>query len=402
MAHHALELLAGLDGQPVPHVVTLADPQSLETLAIGSCGRAHFLAGRLDVAREWLERSLATAGAAYSGWKIGILGSLALVEAWTGRLERAQAQADEALGVAREVGLLVHPVTADAFLASSLVALERGQPRHAALALREGCLRAETNRRSPLSWVGRLLAAELLAAEGRADQAVAAIAEARRALGSPPPPVVDESLVALQCRLFRLDGHPEEAERLLRDQPSGASPIAFESVAAALALGQFDRARKRLDGVGWMDTGPTRTVEHQLLLAWLATAEGHDVEAGHHLREATETAAAYGLIEVLARGGPTVAGLLAERTEEAALRDQVRARAQETVAPAGHDLLDPLTDRELEILTYLPSRLTNAELAQQCYVSVNTIKTHMAHIYRKLDVVNRNEAITRARALVLL
>ena len=64
--------------------------------------------------------------------------------------------------------------------------------------------------------------------------------------------------------------------------------------------------------------------------------------------------------------------------------------------------MDPLTDRELEILSYLPTRLTNSEMAQRCYVSVNTIKTHMTHIYRKLDVANRNGAIHRAREMGLL
>jgi LuxR family maltose regulon positive regulatory protein len=65
-------------------------------------------------------------------------------------------------------------------------------------------------------------------------------------------------------------------------------------------------------------------------------------------------------------------------------------------------MADPLTDREMEILSLLPSRSTNTELAERCYVSVNTIKTHMAHIYRKLDVANRNGAILRAREMGLL
>lgn len=65
-------------------------------------------------------------------------------------------------------------------------------------------------------------------------------------------------------------------------------------------------------------------------------------------------------------------------------------------------LVEPLTDRECEILNYLPSRLTNSEMAAHCYVSVNTIKTHMTHIYRKLDVVNRNDAIRRAQEIGLL
>ncbi|HEX3979786.1 MAG TPA: hypothetical protein VHW93_01095, partial [Acidimicrobiales bacterium] len=166
MAHTALELLGGLDGRPIPMMMNLSDPQSLETMVLGSCGRGHFLAGRMEQAREWMQRGLDSAGVAYSAWRIGILGSLALVEAWCGRLERAQALADEALGVAREVGILTHPITADAYLAASLVALERGQPRRAALALREGCLRAEANKRIPLVWIGRLLSAELQAAEG--------------------------------------------------------------------------------------------------------------------------------------------------------------------------------------------------------------------------------------------
>ena len=65
-------------------------------------------------------------------------------------------------------------------------------------------------------------------------------------------------------------------------------------------------------------------------------------------------------------------------------------------------LVEPLTDRELEILSYLPSRLTNSEMARRCYVSVNTIKTHMSHIYRKLNVANRNAAIDRAQEIGLL
>jgi LuxR family maltose regulon positive regulatory protein len=68
----------------------------------------------------------------------------------------------------------------------------------------------------------------------------------------------------------------------------------------------------------------------------------------------------------------------------------------------GIELVEPLTDRELEILSYLPSRLTNTELADHFYVSVNTIKTHMAHIYRKLGVANRNRAISRAREIGIL
>jgi LuxR family maltose regulon positive regulatory protein len=95
-----------------------------------------------------------------------------------------------------------------------------------------------------------------------------------------------------------------------------------------------------------------------------------------------------------------VAGL---RGVEPTFREAILRRSRESSSPPPeNELIDPLTDRELEILSYLPSRATNSEMAERCYVSVNTIKTHMAHIYRKLDVINRNGAILRAQEIGLL
>jgi LuxR family maltose regulon positive regulatory protein len=61
-----------------------------------------------------------------------------------------------------------------------------------------------------------------------------------------------------------------------------------------------------------------------------------------------------------------------------------------------------LTARELELLSFLPTRLTSPEIAARWFVSVNTIKTHLAHLYRKLGVADRNSAIARAHELGLL
>jgi LuxR family maltose regulon positive regulatory protein len=104
------------------------------------------------------------------------------------------------------------------------------------------------------------------------------------------------------------------------------------------------------------------------------------------------------------RAGPIVVRLVSGLADFLpAFRELILKRARKAHSPApGGDLVDPLTDRELVILSYLPSRFTNTELAEQCYVSVNTIKSHMAHIYRKLDVANRNGAIARAQEIGLL
>jgi LuxR family transcriptional regulator, maltose regulon positive regulatory protein len=57
---------------------------------------------------------------------------------------------------------------------------------------------------------------------------------------------------------------------------------------------------------------------------------------------------------------------------------------------------------ELLVLRFLPSRLTNAEIARECLVSVNTVKANLKNIYAKLGVSSRAEAVERARLLGLL
>ena len=64
--------------------------------------------------------------------------------------------------------------------------------------------------------------------------------------------------------------------------------------------------------------------------------------------------------------------------------------------------LPRLTDRELEVLRYLPTRLSNGEIAGSLSISQNTVKTHLKEIYRKLHVGCRNEAIVVATEQSLL
>jgi LuxR family transcriptional regulator, maltose regulon positive regulatory protein len=68
----------------------------------------------------------------------------------------------------------------------------------------------------------------------------------------------------------------------------------------------------------------------------------------------------------------------------------------------GDPLLDPLSERELAVLRFLPTMMSNAEIAGEMFVSVNTVKTHLKHIYRKLDVSERRDAVRRGRELHLL
>jgi LuxR family maltose regulon positive regulatory protein len=65
-------------------------------------------------------------------------------------------------------------------------------------------------------------------------------------------------------------------------------------------------------------------------------------------------------------------------------------------------LREPLTESETRVLRYLPTDLSKQEIANELYVSVNTVKTHVKHVYAKLDARSRRQAIARARELGLL
>jgi LuxR family maltose regulon positive regulatory protein len=65
-------------------------------------------------------------------------------------------------------------------------------------------------------------------------------------------------------------------------------------------------------------------------------------------------------------------------------------------------VVETLTERELTVLRYLPTMMSNREIAAEMFFSVNTVKTHLKSIYRKLGVSRRRDAVSRARALSLL
>jgi LuxR family maltose regulon positive regulatory protein len=67
-----------------------------------------------------------------------------------------------------------------------------------------------------------------------------------------------------------------------------------------------------------------------------------------------------------------------------------------------HELPEPLRERELAVLRFLPTNLSAGEIGSELFLSVHTVKTHMRKLYAKLDVHTRAEAVQCARALGLL
>jgi LuxR family maltose regulon positive regulatory protein len=64
--------------------------------------------------------------------------------------------------------------------------------------------------------------------------------------------------------------------------------------------------------------------------------------------------------------------------------------------------VEPLTNRELDVLELLAQRLTNNEIAEKLFISAETVKSHLNNLYRKLNVDNRRQAIEKAKGIGIL
>jgi LuxR family maltose regulon positive regulatory protein len=112
---------------------------------------------------------------------------------------------------------------------------------------------------------------------------------------------------------------------------------------------------------------------------------------------AAELASTYGLVQTVASEGPDCLRLieLAAWRVPTAWLDRVR-RATMGIGSArlvSLGLIESLTDREREVLRLLPSRLTLHEIADELFISINTLKFHLKVIYRKLGCASRTEAV---------
>ena len=154
-----------------------------------------------------------------------------------------------------------------------------------------------------------------------------------------------------------------------------------------------------------LEPAAPRCVRHEVVLSLLRARSFVDrEEAMKYAANAVEVASDNGLLQTVASEGAAAIELV----EQAAWRapaewlDRLRRAAAEVLVRPDRDrlgLVVPLTERERDVLRFLPSRLTIREIADELYVSVNTLKFHLKVIYRKLGVKSRAEAAEIARTM---
>jgi ATP/maltotriose-dependent transcriptional regulator MalT len=157
------------------------------------------------------------------------------------------------------------------------------------------------------------------------------------------------------------------------------------------ALTSDDRAEREVLGALLQSDGltPARAAARTSLSVTRAT-------------EVLERLAAKGHLDVAAREGNLVYTLRDDNRPPPDATTESGDGGRPEPPPSVEPPIEPLSERELEVMRLLASGRTNREISHELYVSHGTVKAHAANIYRKLDAHNRAEMISRAKALGLL
>jgi LuxR family maltose regulon positive regulatory protein len=397
----ALERLAALDADSEPiDVLGLTSLPMLEIVTLVALGRAEHYLGRDDEARDVLDRAAARSEGVFLPWYLHSLGARALVEAMSGNLRAATELAARVMHAAAGAGIDAHPATAEARLAIAVVRREQDELDDASFALDEAGALIRSSRRGSLQCLYLAESAWLGLALGATQPPVPEL-EPFRTL-----PAFSARLAAARVRQ-RLSVRDIEGAALAIAAHGGPKTVDVDlaEVAVAVARRELSSARRLVDDVDH-DAGARAVVEQAMWRAVIDDLEGDGQSAGEQFGVAIAAAEEEDLRRVLLDAGPDVMRLVRrhfERSPTPFLRAIVeRHPAGASRAVLVPELVEQLTDREMAVLRYLPTRLSNVEIAQRLYVSLNTVKTHLKHIYRKLGATSRTDAIERAGRLGLL
>jgi len=389
----------------------LARHPELSRRVVSGRAAVELWSGHLEEAARVLEAGLAAeATTGRDAERADWAGQLALAEALRGRLSHAAELASEAVPVLGERRPPDQHPDATPLVALAWVHLERNELTEARSFLKQADAALGESPDKLIGTVAYLVAAGGALAEGRAAVAAQIVTRARS--GWPVPAWLDHRLSLVESRAWAAAGNVRAA--LAAAERAGASPEAAVTLAHARAVaGEGDDAARVLAPVL---ADCSHLPEPVRLHAWLTDARVH-YASGDGVRGRRTLVSALRLAEreqlrlplVLERGwlGPVLRRdpeladahrhLLAPVVGHEQLPAPVTAKD-----PAAVLVVEPLTERELEVLTRVSGMLNTAEVASEMYISVNTVKTHLRNIYRKLSAAHRNEAVRRARQLQLI
>jgi LuxR family maltose regulon positive regulatory protein len=388
-------------------------PRGLRALGLANLGIAELWVGERGAATRDLEAASAAARESGLPYVAALAHAhLALLAGFEGRLRLAVDRAQKAIELVEAHGFTRTSAAAAAYLVRGGVELAWDDAHASELSLRAASAALVACPERALAGTLAVMESKVLALRGDLDAALARLRLATFEAGDDPPDGMDVGLVAQEGLLLHALGDAAEAEALLerRVAEHDGADVRVALARLRLVAGRVDDALTLVGPVAAMS--PSASVRVWGLATEAIARDAlldHD-GAGNALERALDFAEPRGLRRpFLAVGAPLRPVLRRQIRRETAHRALVaellegldRSRDDRTTR---HDaeLLDPLSERELTVLRYLPTMMSNTEIAAELFVSVNTVKTHLKQIYRKLDVTSRRDAVRRARAGRLL
>jgi LuxR family maltose regulon positive regulatory protein len=391
----------------------------VRAFVLAQLGIVELWAGDLDAATDHLERAYASAVEGRSDWTaLGAAAHLAIARMFRGEVVRALRHAEDTVTLAERRGWTRAEPAGAAYSVQAAAAIQRGERDDAvALVARAGEALRETRDR-PLRAVHALNRALLLSDRDEPEAALSVLQVARAELGDwPLLAPLDDLLLAREALLRAAVGEREAARALLeRAERETATSVPVANAMARLRLLEGDPHAARLTLAPHLETGGGGRRRGPLPMraeAWLLDALALDALAEHDeaalaLERSLELADPAGLRRFVVEHGDLVRPLLRRHVQRGTAHPALVSEALRKLEHRGVErrsvavVQEPLSAREQAVLRYLPTMMSNKEIAGELLVSVNTVKTHLKSIYRKLDAPSRREAVQRARALGLV
>ena len=408
-ARFARKLLELGDGAPFSSQAA----ETLRAIALAHLGLAEVALDQLSQAELHLTESLEVSRFADVPYaELASLGGLAWLELIRGRLRRAERIARGAVDLAQARGWERSSHAALSLSALALVELEWDDLDAAQAHARE--LAELAHRADDLSsrtWCTVIQASLALAGRGQgADVGLERLRGVASDLAALDSPRLERTVSALEARLLAATSD-HEAAAAVANRAVAAHPRSpgMQAVRARLCLAAGD-AEGAIAALAEQTDAPSAAmaVEREVLRALALRTLGDDRAALAEIESALARAEPEAIRRPFLSAGRGVRELLAEHLRRAVshrwfaseLLRRLEGGSSNRVPPA--ELLEPLSAREGEVLRFLPTMMSNGDIASELFVSVNTVKTHVKSIYRKLEVTRRQDAVRRARQLHIL
>ena len=405
----ASQALATLDehGSAVPLAT------EFRAIALNNKGVGLLWQGRTTEAAASLEASVTTfeaTGVELS--KVNALGHLGLAAVVTGNLRTGVGWADRCRALAEARGWAGLPQAATGYLALALACVARNELDEAEHLVARGLDSQRNERELPTAVALRLTQAAVDIGRGQLAAAGSQLDEVHELLGTAELPPVVQQLLRATTWEAELTAGLAAAVRLQLDSIGTDQRSATDTLflaRARLATGAAQGLDQMLAPVIEQRQDLLLSVHASVVHALAADRLRLDNDALDALERAVALAEPETMVSpFLGAGTERLRGLLERLVLLQPARSGFARRLLELHTPgpripAQQSLsVEQMTERERTVLRYLATMLSNAEIAEQMFLSPNTIKVHLRHVYRKLDVTSRRAAVRRARELQLL